>query len=151
MKKMIIVLLAFIGIGMCMTTVTYYSASSLTFMGDHYCRTIAMSHYKKSFYILSDGFQKDVMLWEYKEYIKKSPLQRYRSADWAYRRQDDKTGMIRGVIKTEEGGHANIEMFFVYENKRWKIDQLIIDRHPVREELNALKRSKEHGTVPKVS
>jgi hypothetical protein len=145
---MFIVLLAFIGIGMCMTTMTYYSASSLTFMGERFCRNIAIKHYKDSFYQLTKEFQNDVKLYDYKMYLQSSPLQTYRSADWDYRRQDEDTGLLRGYIRTENGRRVSIEMNFQYEDKRWKINQLYIDRNDVRQHLNALKHRSDHATVP---
>ena len=148
MKRLIIIIIVMLGMGMCVSSITYFNATRLTFTAEQFCRLVTIGKIKRSYYYLSDGFQDEILLWDYKQYLEGSPFADYKGINWTFRRKDEETGLLKGILRTQEGRAYNIEMSFKHENKRWKIDSITEDGLNVRHELGLLKEQKERAKVP---
>lgn len=148
MKRLLVIVIIMMGLGMCVTSLTYFNANRLTFVVEQFCRISTIGKVKSAFYYLTQDFQDEIMLPDFRDYLVESPFADYQSVSWTYRRKNEETGMLKGAIRTRDGHHHKVEIILRRENKRWKIDNLIEGSVNVREELAHLKQYRLRDSVP---
>jgi hypothetical protein len=120
MKKPIIIF-SIIALLAVLVTVLMYVTSAIVITANDFFNALKEKNYEKAYSYLSEDFKANTSKDQLVEFLHKSALLNFKEISWNHSSISNENGELDGVIVTETGEVAPIEISFIKENNEWKI------------------------------
>lgn len=121
MKKVLLVLGAFVAVGVLVLGIVFYATSGAVKAADSFFRAVAAGDLEDAKTYLAEGFKASTPDDELMAFLEGSGLAGYRESDWGGRSVDTSSGKLTGKVITESGASIPLTITFVREGGEWKI------------------------------
>jgi uncharacterized membrane protein len=109
-----------------------YFTNDLSTTADNFFKAIKNNDYNKATQYLSEDFKRTTNLSQLKEVFPQSRFKNYESCSFLAKVANmDGTGKLKGKVKFSNGSAIPIKIYLVKENKKWKINHIILPRSGV--------------------
>jgi hypothetical protein len=128
MKKFLIVLGVLAALALAIVILVFFLTSGVTKTADLFFQAVRDGDMETASTFLSEDFKAATSREELEGFLRGTALANYSSATWSSREVSGNTGKVEGSVKTAEGGAIPVQIQFVKEKGKWKIQR--IDKAP---------------------
>lgn len=101
-----------------------YMTKGIVHQANQFLLASQQQDFTKAYQMLTPEAQETVDESNFEDFLKSKKLNDYKSSLWLSRQIENKTGYLRGYIKTFDGTKVIVEIVLSKENGIWKIQRL---------------------------